>query len=136
MTKENQNSCFPLADDGYNVDYLRVPVTDEKAPKPDDFGVLIDRAWQPPPGAALVFNCQMVGGSSVGSEGLGLHSAALSAIRLSCGACQRTGAVAKHRVRSDHQASRTQHPLPEWQGDCLKTSHGMACRDAAARQQA
>jgi len=36
-----------------------VPVTDEKAPKPDDFGVLIGRAWGPPPGAALVFNCQM-----------------------------------------------------------------------------
>lgn len=41
------------------MDYLRVPVTDEKAPKPDDFGVLIGRAWGPPPGAALVFNCQM-----------------------------------------------------------------------------
>lgn len=41
------------------MDYLRVPVTDEKAPKADDFAVLISRAWPPPPGAALVFNCQV-----------------------------------------------------------------------------
>lgn len=34
-------SC--LTDEGYVVDYLRVPVTDEKAPKPEDFGVLIQR---------------------------------------------------------------------------------------------
>ena len=47
------------AADGYAVDYLRVPVTDEKAPKADDFAVLIGRAWAPPQGAALVFNCQM-----------------------------------------------------------------------------
>lgn len=31
------------AGEGYVVDYLRVPVTDEKAPKPEDFGVLIHR---------------------------------------------------------------------------------------------
>ncbi len=36
-----------------------MPVTDEKAPKTDDFGVLVDRAAAPPAGAALVFNCQM-----------------------------------------------------------------------------
>ena len=36
-----------------------MPVTDEKAPKSADFTVLGGRAWQPPPGAALVFNCQM-----------------------------------------------------------------------------
>lgn len=41
------------------MEYLRVPVTDEKAPKSADFAVLAGRAWQPPPGAALVFNCQM-----------------------------------------------------------------------------
>jgi hypothetical protein len=29
------------AADGYDVDYLRVPVTDEKAPKPSDFQLLI-----------------------------------------------------------------------------------------------
>ena len=45
--------------DGYSVDYVRVPVTDEKAPKDADFAALLARAWRPPPGAALVFNCQM-----------------------------------------------------------------------------
>lgn len=48
-----------LADDGYAVDYVRVPVTDEKAPKDADFAALLARAWRPPHGAALVFNCQM-----------------------------------------------------------------------------
>ena len=48
-----------LAEDGYKVEYLRVPITDEKAPKDDDFEALIKRCWSPPKGAALVFNCQM-----------------------------------------------------------------------------
>jgi hypothetical protein len=48
-----------LTEDGYNVEYLRVPITDEKAPKDDDFEALINRCWSPPKGAALVFNCQM-----------------------------------------------------------------------------
>ena len=43
----------------YDVDYLRVPVTDEKAPKDHDFVLLMRRLWHPPQGAALVFNCQM-----------------------------------------------------------------------------
>lgn len=30
-----------VADDGYDVDYLRIPVTDEKAPKDEDFGTLV-----------------------------------------------------------------------------------------------
>ena len=41
------------------MDYMRVPVTDEKAPKEHDFTLLIQRLWTPPEGAALVFNCQM-----------------------------------------------------------------------------
>eukprot|EP00887_Chlorella_sp_A99_P002448 scaffold10.g2448.t1 len=51
-----------LLADGYDVDYLRVPVTDEKAPKAGrdrDFELLIQRCWAPPESAALVFNCQM-----------------------------------------------------------------------------
>lgn len=48
-----------LAKDGFDVEYLRVPVTDEKAPKGDDFESLMVRCWTPPEGAALVFNCQM-----------------------------------------------------------------------------
>ena len=45
--------------DGYDVDYLRVPVTDEKAPKDSDFEVLIQRLWQVPQDAAVIFNCQV-----------------------------------------------------------------------------
>jgi hypothetical protein len=40
-------------------DYTRVPITDEKAPKDSDFEQLIQRLWNVPPDAALVFNCQM-----------------------------------------------------------------------------
>eukprot|EP00879_Flechtneria_rotunda_P018628 GHRR01019549.1.p1 GENE.GHRR01019549.1~~GHRR01019549.1.p1 ORF type:complete len:942 (+),score=356.76 GHRR01019549.1:158-2983(+) len=48
-----------LVQDGYDVDYMRVPVTDEKAPKDSDFELLIRRLWNVPADAALVFNCQM-----------------------------------------------------------------------------
>lgn len=48
-----------LIKEGYDVDFLRVPITDEKAPKGDDFESLISRCWSPPEGAALMFNCQM-----------------------------------------------------------------------------
>ena len=47
------------ADYGYEVEYTRVPVTDEKAPKEKDFALLMRRLWKPPEGAALIFNCQM-----------------------------------------------------------------------------
>eukprot|EP00983_Pelagomonas_calceolata_P043294 1138848-Pelagomonas_calceolata.AAC.4 len=53
--------CFlpiRLAADGYDVDYLRVPVTDEKAPKDNDFEELIQRLWAVPDDAGVVFNCQ------------------------------------------------------------------------------
>lgn len=40
-------------------DYMRVPITDEKAPKDSDFELLIQRLWNVPLDAALVFNCQM-----------------------------------------------------------------------------
>ena len=36
-----------------------MPVTDEKAPKTTDFAILAARAWDPPEGAALLYNCQM-----------------------------------------------------------------------------
>eukprot|EP00803_Ostreobium_quekettii_P003854 evm.model.scf_787.5 EVM.evm.TU.scf_787.5 scf_787:45503-61553(+) len=48
-----------VAADGCDVDYLRVPLTDEKAPKETDCELLIQRCWDPPTDAALVFNCQM-----------------------------------------------------------------------------
>lgn len=47
------------AADGYDVDYLRIPVTDEKAPKDQDFEQLIQRLWGVPLDAALIFNCQV-----------------------------------------------------------------------------
>lgn len=50
-------SCH--AADGYDVDYLRIPVTDEKAPKDQDFEQLIQRLWGVPLDAALIFNCQV-----------------------------------------------------------------------------
>ena len=52
---------FHTSADGYDVDYLRIPVTDEKAPKDQDFEELIDRLWNVPPDAALIFNCQVAG---------------------------------------------------------------------------
>lgn len=47
------------AEEGYSLEYLRVPVTDEKAPKERDFVVLQRRIWDKPPDTALIFNCQM-----------------------------------------------------------------------------
>ena len=70
------------AENGYDVVYLRVPVTDEKAPKSADFAVLASRAWNPPPGAALVFNCQMGRGRTT----TGMIIASLLFLRQ--GACQ------------------------------------------------
>ncbi|GFH09567.1 uncharacterized protein HaLaN_04738, partial [Haematococcus lacustris] len=48
-----------LKADGYDVDYLRVPITDEKAPKDEDFEELIHRLWAIPEDAGIIFNCQM-----------------------------------------------------------------------------
>ncbi|GBF92770.1 paladin [Raphidocelis subcapitata] len=48
-----------LKADGYDVEYVRLPITDEKAPKDSDFEVLVRRLWGVPPATALVFNCQM-----------------------------------------------------------------------------
>eukprot|EP00210_Caulerpa_lentillifera_P000523 g506.t1 len=45
--------------EGYNVDYLRIPVTDEKAPKEIDFDLLIQRCWSQNRNTSLIFNCQM-----------------------------------------------------------------------------
>ena len=60
-----------LAADGYDVAYARVPVTDEKAPKGDDFEALLARLWGAPPGAAVVFNCQMGRGRTTTGMALG-----------------------------------------------------------------
>jgi len=51
--------ALPPSADGYDVDYLRVPVTDEKAPKDSDFEELIKRLWAVPDDAGVIFNCQV-----------------------------------------------------------------------------
>ncbi|GLC33893.1 hypothetical protein PLESTM_000131000, partial [Pleodorina starrii] len=48
-----------LRADGYFIDYMRIPVTDEKAPKDSDFDVLISRLWPNLGSSAFIFNCQM-----------------------------------------------------------------------------
>lgn len=45
--------------EGYEVNYIRVPITDEKAPKDDDFEELIEKLWTLPNDAGVIFNCQM-----------------------------------------------------------------------------
>ena len=51
--------CQLTEQEGYHVDYLRVPVTDEKAPKEVDCDLLVQRCWKPGQDTSLVFNCQM-----------------------------------------------------------------------------
>lgn len=46
-----------LQKQGYNVDYARIPVTDEKAPENQDFDALVERLRQADPKSPLVFNC-------------------------------------------------------------------------------
>lgn len=62
------HSC--ITEDGYDIEYVRVPVTDEKAPKDNDVDLLVQRVWriaeedeqrvaQGQEPSAIVFNCQM-----------------------------------------------------------------------------
>ncbi|KAI8371352.1 inositol hexakisphosphate-domain-containing protein [Radiomyces spectabilis] len=48
-----------IVDEGYQVDYLRVPITDEQAPIPDVFDQLIRRMQEANAGVDVLFNCQM-----------------------------------------------------------------------------
>ena len=68
------------AENGYDIDYLRVPVTDEKAPKEADFALLLQRLWTAPQGAALVFNCQM----GRGRTSTGMIIATLVCLKRAC----------------------------------------------------
>ncbi|OVA13484.1 hypothetical protein BVC80_379g10 [Macleaya cordata] len=45
--------------EGYLVDYERVPITDEKSPKEQDFDILVHRISQTDLKTEIVFNCQM-----------------------------------------------------------------------------
>lgn len=42
---------------GYNVDYARVPVSDEKSPEQQDFDALVRRLKDVSPDQAVIFNC-------------------------------------------------------------------------------
>ncbi|MFP4498167.1 MAG: hypothetical protein ACLFQV_08145 [Vulcanimicrobiota bacterium] len=46
-----------LKKDGYNVDYARIPITDEKRPNNSDFEALVDRLKNLKGEEELVFNC-------------------------------------------------------------------------------
>ncbi|CAO3589334.1 unnamed protein product [Absidia cylindrospora] len=48
-----------IIDEGYQVDYFRIPITDEQAPIPDVFDQLIDRMKLSTRQTDLMFNCQM-----------------------------------------------------------------------------
>ncbi|KAL5700463.1 hypothetical protein ACHQM5_025902 [Ranunculus cassubicifolius] len=45
--------------EGYLVDYERVPITDEKSPKEQDFDLLVQRISQADINTEIMFNCQM-----------------------------------------------------------------------------
>lgn len=44
---------------GYSLDYLRIPITDEQAPIPDVFDQLVDRLMMVGDHTDAIFNCQM-----------------------------------------------------------------------------
>jgi hypothetical protein len=45
--------------EGYHVDYLRIPITDELSPIPDVFNQLVERLLKVPLDSVPIFNCQM-----------------------------------------------------------------------------
>lgn len=46
-----------LRQEGYRIDYARIPVTDEKSPEPQDFDALVARLKDVDPEAPQIFNC-------------------------------------------------------------------------------
>ncbi|KAI7904707.1 inositol hexakisphosphate-domain-containing protein [Cokeromyces recurvatus] len=48
-----------IRSEGYQVNYMRIPITDEQAPIPDVFDQLIHRMAEVNQGADVIFNCQM-----------------------------------------------------------------------------
>ena len=44
---------------GFNVDYYRIPITDEQAPIPNVFNELIERSLHLSTSTDIIFNCQM-----------------------------------------------------------------------------
>lgn len=48
-----------LISEGYRVDYLRIPITDEQAPIPQVFDLIMNRVEAMGPSTDIMFNCQM-----------------------------------------------------------------------------
>lgn len=48
-----------IVDEGYRVDYLRIPITDEQAPIPGVFDELVERLTGLDLHTDVMFNCQM-----------------------------------------------------------------------------
>ncbi|KAJ3046238.1 hypothetical protein HDV00_000050 [Rhizophlyctis rosea] len=48
-----------VQEEGFHVDYLRIPVTDEQAPIPDVFDQLVERMTRVAASTDIMFNCQM-----------------------------------------------------------------------------
>ncbi|KAI8816483.1 inositol hexakisphosphate-domain-containing protein, partial [Fimicolochytrium jonesii] len=57
QTPSEVYKCFQA--EGYKVDYLRIPITDEQAPIPEVFDLLVDRLTRLRRFTDIMFNCQM-----------------------------------------------------------------------------
>lgn len=55
-----------IRDEGYAVEYLRIPVTDEQAPIPTVFDMLLNQVSQLDDTTDILFNCQMGYAASLG----------------------------------------------------------------------
>ena len=60
-----------LQDEGFDVEYHRLPITDGQAPKSRDFDALAGNISRADPSSAFVFNCQVGGRAGVRGEGGG-----------------------------------------------------------------
>ncbi|CAN6317707.1 unnamed protein product [Urochloa humidicola] len=81
-----------LQHQGYLVDYERVPITDEKAPKEGDFDNLVRRISQVDLETEIVFNCQMGRGRTT----TGMVIATLVYLnRIGASGIPRTGSIGK-----------------------------------------
>lgn len=78
-----------LRQEGYRVQYYRLPLTDGEAPKETIFDVFYDHVKDVPSSDALIFNCQMGGGRTTTGMVIGclirMHTSGL--VQLLCTDC-------------------------------------------------
>ena len=55
--KTTQEVYSQMQDEGYQVDYARIPVSDEKTPEAQDLQALVNRVTSTKEGSSLIFNC-------------------------------------------------------------------------------